>query len=70
MPYSAINNYFLDRKQGSTYSDCWSLTHDLILFSALQNKAGGGVNKVLLKFNKLVQSSRIQMERQFADDSF
>lgn len=70
MSYSAVNNYFLDGEQGSTYSDCWSLTHDLVLFSALQNKACGGVNRVLLKFSKLVQSSRIQMERQFADDSF
>lgn len=62
MPYSAVNNYFLDRKQESTYGNCWSLTQDLVLFSALQNKVCDGVNGVLHKFNNLVQSSRIQRE--------
>lgn len=70
MPYSAVNHHFLDRKQGSTYDDCWSLTQDLVLFSELQNKVHDGVTGVLLKFNKLTQSSRIQMERQFTDNSF
>lgn len=71
MPCTAVNNHFLDRKQGSTYRmDCLSLTQDLFSFSALWSKAGDGVNGGLLKFNMLVQSSRIQMERQFADDGF
>lgn len=71
MPCTAVNNHFLDRKQGNTYRmDCLSLTQDLFSFSALWSKAGDGVNGGLLKCNKLVQSSRIQMERQFADDGF
>lgn len=71
MPCTAVNNHFLDRKQGSTYRlDCLSLIQDLVSFSALWSKACDGVNGVLLKCNKLVQSSRIQMGRQFADDGF
>lgn len=71
MPCTAVNNHFLDRKQGSTYRlDCLSPVQDLVSFSALWNKACDGINGVLLKCNKLVQSSRIHMGRQFADDGF
>lgn len=71
MPCTAGNNHFLDRKQGSTYRlDCLSLTQDLVSFLALWSKACDGVNRVLLKCNKLVQFSRIQMGREFADDGF
>lgn len=52
MPHGAVNNCFLDRKHGITSGDCWSLTQDLVLFSALQNKVCDGVNGVLLKFSK------------------
>lgn len=71
MPCTAVNNHFLDRKQGTTYRlDCLSLTQDLVWFSALWSKACDGVNGVLLKRNKLVQSSAIQMGRRFTDDGF
>jgi len=71
MPCTAVNNHFLDRKQGSSYwLDCLSLTRDMVSFSALWSKACDGVNGVLLKCNNLVQSSRTQMGRQFADDGF
>lgn len=47
MPCTAVNNHFLDRKQGSTYRlGSLSLTPDLVLFSALWSKACDGVNGV------------------------
>lgn len=71
MPCTAVNNHFLDKKQGITYRlDCLSLTQDLVSFSALQSKACDGVSGVLLTCNKLVQSRRIEMGRRFADDGF
>lgn len=62
MPCTAVNNHFLDRKWGSTYRlDCLPLTRDLVSFSALWSKPCEGVNEFLLKCNKIVQSSGIQI---------